>query len=271
MISRKIAWFFSSLAECAAILRDFVVRRGDLLPPRWLINGIGGGDYAAAGREFFNYFTEIGGLKPEHRVLDVGCGCGRMAVPLIPYLSGAGEYYGFDIVPDAINWSQKHIAARYPRFHFELANIYNKAYNPKGLLKSQEYRFPYADDFFDFTYLTSVFTHMFADDVEHYLSEIARTLKPGGRCMISFFLLNAEAKVLIEQGVSTILFNHALVNCTTSNKKTPEIAIAFEESFVRQSFAKFHLDILEPIRFGDWSGRKQALSHQDVILAVKRN
>lgn len=50
-----------------------VFRRDSLVPPSWL-HCIGDGDYAATGEEFFRYFTEIAGLKPHERVLDVGCG-----------------------------------------------------------------------------------------------------------------------------------------------------------------------------------------------------
>lgn len=271
MISQKIKWFFGALVDWAYILWDAVVPRDYLLPPRRLVNSVGGGDYGEIGREFFRYFIDIAGLKSSYRVLDVGCGCGRMAVPLIPFLSGASEYQGFDIVPAAITWSQSHITSRHPRFHFELADIYNKLYNPKGKIKSKDYRFPYADNYFDFTFLTSVFTHMFTDDMERYLSEIARTLKPDGKCMITFFLLNSESKNLIEQGASTLPFRHPLPGCVTAYPEMPEGAIAFEESFIRQCFAKYQLDLVEPIHFGGWCGRNQRLSYQDIILAVKKN
>ena len=51
---------------------------------------------------------------------------------------------------------------------------------------------------------------MVAEEVEHYLSEIARVLKPGGRCLISFFLLNEESLGLIARGKSTIDLRHEL-------------------------------------------------------------
>jgi SAM-dependent methyltransferase len=240
-----------------------------LVPPRRLIDDIGGGDFQKIGNEFFAHFTRIGGLQPHHRVLDVGCGCGRMAVPMIPFLAEKGEYYGFDIAPDAIKWTQKHVTARYPHFHFDLADIHNKLYNPRGKLKSGEYRFPYQDNFFDFTLLTSVFTHLLAADMENYLAEIARTLKVGGRCMISFFLLNDDSKALTAKGNSSIDFKYQLENCVTSNQKVPESAIAFEESFIRGCFGRLNLKIIEPIHYGKWPGREKFLSYQDVILAVK--
>lgn len=243
---------------------------GDALtPPRKLIDGVGGGDFHAVGQEFFRHFTEIGGLQPQHRVLDVGCGCGRMAVPLIPFLKETGEYWGFDIVPAAIQWSQQHIAARHPQFHFELADVFNKSYNRKGRTKSSEYRFRHSDNFFEFTFLTSVFTHMLADDMEHYLSEIARTLKPGGRCMISFFLLTEESRRLMESGKSNPVFRHPLSNCTVSNPDSPEAAVAYDEHFVRQLLEKHGLRLIEPVHYGSWAGREKHLSYQDVILATK--
>jgi SAM-dependent methyltransferase len=244
-------------------------RQDKLVPPRRLIDGIGGGSFQKIGQEFFGHFTKIGGLQPHHRVLDVGCGCGRMAVPMIPFLSDHAEYHGFDIVPDAIKWSQRHISGPFPRFHFALADVYSKQYNPSGKLKSGEYRFPYQDNYFDFTLLTSVFTHMLAADMEHYLAEIARTLKVGGNCMISFFLLGPDARALIEKGKSAINFHYPLADCMVSNQARPGDAVAYEEGFIRERFAKFNLKIIEPIHFGKWPGREKFLSYQDIIVAIK--
>ena len=258
--------FCSPLIEAVTSLLG---RHESLIPPRRLVDGIGRGNFQRIGQEFYRYFTEIGGLKPHHRVLDVGCGCGRMAIPMIPFLADEGVYYGFDIVPEAIKWTRKHIAAKYPRFHFELADIYNRIYNRTGALAPSEYRFPYDDLFFDFTVLTSVFTHMLADDMEHYLAEIARTLKTGGRCMVSFFLLNSDVAANLSKGESTIDFKHPQSRCAIWKPDAPEAAVAYEEDFIRECFAKYKLSIIEPVHYGSWPGRKKFLSYQDIILAVK--
>jgi SAM-dependent methyltransferase len=240
-----------------------------LRPPQKLINAIAGGDFEAVGNEFLRYFVEIGGLKPGHRVLDVGCGCGRMAVPLMKYLSTEGSYEGFDIVGVAIDWCRRHIAAQDARFHFQQADVFNKSYNPRGTYQPKEYQFPYPAGSFDFVFLTSVFTHMLAADMQHYLSEIARILKPDGRCMISMFLINPESQELMDAGKSVFRFTVARQDCMILREKRPEEAVGYPEGFIRQCFARNNLEILEPIHFGSWAGRKNHLSAQDIILARK--
>jgi len=111
-------------------------RRDSLTPPRRLIF-VGDGDFRKTGDEFFRYFVELGGLKPEHTVLDVGCGIGRMAIPLTTYLT-KGRYEGFDIVRRGVAWSTRNISARYPNFRFQLADVYNRWYNPGGAFDASD-------------------------------------------------------------------------------------------------------------------------------------
>src|ERR1700730_7662335 len=75
-------------------LTDASSCRRDMIPPRTM-NFVGDGDFRKTGMEFRRLFTEYGGLKPDHKVLDIGCGIGRMAGPLTSYLSAQGEYQGF--------------------------------------------------------------------------------------------------------------------------------------------------------------------------------
>src|SRR5215469_3416700 len=144
-------------------------RRDPLIPPRWMVF-VGGCNFN--DQEFLRYFAELGGLKPGDRVLDVGCGIGRMAVPLTKFLDERGSYEGFDIVPDGITWCQSQITPRFPRFRFTLADIYNGLYNPGGGYRAGDYVFPYPDASFDFVFLFSVFTHMLPADMENYLRQI---------------------------------------------------------------------------------------------------
>jgi ubiquinone/menaquinone biosynthesis C-methylase UbiE len=242
-------------------------RRREMIPPRTLYF-VGDGDYKQVGLEFRKLFTEYGGLKPQDRVLDVGCGIGRMAVPLTDFLSGTGAYEGFDIVKKGVTWCQRNITPRFPNFHFQHSDVRNRFYNPNGVYEASAYRFPYSDASFDFVFLTSVFTHMFPQDLENYASEIARVLKRGGRCFVTMFLLNDESKALIEKKQSTQNFVFPLEGCVTADPTNPEGSLAFEESYMRKLFRKLGLSIREPIHYGSWCGRKEFLSYQDIVIAT---
>ncbi len=246
---------------------DFLFfRRGELRPPRSRIF-IGDGHFEEIGREFLGYFIDIAGLKPHERVLEVGCGVGRMALPLTNYLKEGGEYEGFDIVRQGISWCQEHITPRFPNFRFQLADVYNNLYNAKGKYRAEEYEFPFADNHFDFVFLTSVFTHMLPRELENYLAEIGRVLKGDGRTLMTFFLLNEENRAFVESGGSK--FNREFQGCRVIDKNLPEAAIAYEEEYIRDLFQKYELEILEPIYYGSWCRRKEYLSSQDIVLAKK--
>jgi ubiquinone/menaquinone biosynthesis C-methylase UbiE len=243
-------------------------RRDALIPPRRL-QFVGGGDFATVGNKLKKLLIDLGGLKPDDRVLDVGCGIGRMAVPLVGYLSERGSYDGFDVVPKGIQWCQRNISKGHPNFHFQVADLYNKMYNPKGRFKAGEFPFPYADASFDFVFLTSVFSHLLFDDMEHYISEIARVLRPSGRCFATFFLLNPESEELIKAGASTLEFRHVVGRCRLEHINVPEDAVAYLERDIRALLSKYGLALREPIYYGRWCGRETYTRYQDIVITMK--
>lgn len=246
-------------------------KRDRLTPPGWR-NFVGGGDFKVIGNEFFRYFVEIGGLKPHEKILEVGCGIGRMAVPLMGYLKKekGGSYEGFDIVDHGIDWCQKKITRTAPHFHFQLADIYNYGYNPCGKYPADKYQFPYENESFDFVFLTSVFTHMLPSAVENYFFEINRVLKPRGRCFITYFLLNRESMELINTQSSAIDFKFKVNGYRIKDPDIPEAAVAYDEKYIRELYQKNNLYITPPIHYGSWCSRKNSLSYQDIVLAIKK-
>ena len=244
------------------------ITKDELRPPIESIF-VGFGDFKIIGEEFRQYFIEIGGLRTTDRILDVGCGIGRMAVPLTEYLSKEGSYEGIDIVANGIDWCIEKITPRYPNFRFQLADLFNKEYNPNGKNKSSDYKFPFEGISFDFIFLTSVFTHMLPVDMENYLSEISRVLKQGGKCFITFFLLNQESLSLIEQKKSTMDFKFNYGDYGVERTDVPEAVVSYDENFVRNLYKKFGFKISEPIHYGSWCGREKFLSYQDIVVAIK--
>lgn len=241
-------------------------RRQELVPPRHL-NFVGHGDFVAIGDEFLHYFVELGGLNPNSRLLEIGSGIGRMARPLTKYLR-TGAYDGIDIVPNGIRWCQRNITKRFPNFKFHLADIHNLAYNPSGHLKALEYRFPFANDTFDFVALTSVFSHMLTAEMEHYLRETMRTLRPDGTALITFFFLNDESRELINKGLSALNFGFSRNGCQVNDDLVPEYAVAYDERVIRQLCKNLGLSI-EALKYGAWCGRTVYVSYQDMLILRK--
>jgi len=197
-------------------------------------------------------------------VLDVGCGQGRMARPLVGFLSGNGSYDGFDIVKPGIEWCQDHYKD-VPNFTFRHANIINARYNAGGDVAAKDYVFPYPDNSFDRVFLTSVFTHMFKEDVANYLSEIQRVLKPGGRSVITWFIMREAA---FDANAPDLDFAHVYDEVTwTTLKSNPEAALAFDKTFILKLYESCGL-ANPTIHEGHWA-TKGGRSYQDMIIADK--
>ncbi|SRR6266404_1785577 len=68
----------------------------ELTPPDELMF-VGGGleDFNKVGEAFLRDFQIRCRLRPNERVLDVGCGVGRIAIPLTEFLNSDARYEGF--------------------------------------------------------------------------------------------------------------------------------------------------------------------------------
>jgi SAM-dependent methyltransferase len=236
------------------------------VPPADLIF-IGSGDYTAIGEEFALIFRDTAGLGPTDRVLDTGCGIGRMAVPLTRVLEPPGRYDGFDIVDLGIRWCQEEITSRYPHFRFHHVDLFNPAYNPGGTIDPERYRFPFPDQHFDFVIATSVFTHLRPAAMAHYAAEITRVLVDGGRAVLTYCVQNAEALQLTEAGRSHLDFRYRRRGYWTINARLPEDCVAYAEDRVRQVWAANGCDAT--IHWGQWCGRERGLTYQDVVVIRK--
>jgi SAM-dependent methyltransferase len=254
------------------ILKDFVKRliKGELHLPPWWLRDVGGSDFVATGQEFLELFIQVGNLQPDEQILEIGCGSGRMAIPLTHYVNRNGSYKGIDIVKQSVTWCQQNISRRHSNFCFLHADLYNKRYNPNGRYQAKDYTFPFQDECFDFIFLTSVFTHLLPADTRRYLLEIARLLRQSGRGFFTFFLLNETQQTLARQGRNDIHFKYGSDLCRMRDESVPESALAYDERYLLELLSECGLELYDQVHYGTWSGREEGLSYQDILLVRRK-
>ena len=189
-----------------------------IIPPYKIMSEFSGSlteqSYREIGAEFAEKFSPH--INQGDRVLEVGCGCARIAQSLSNVV-----YEGFDVSKEAIDWCK---SLNLPNLNFQWLDSYNSHYNSSG--KHGLVVFPYDDASFDFVYLTSVFTHVMPDVVLNYISEIQRVLKAGKACAATFFIIKDG-----QRGTEWKWHNHG--RCWVVYPDNPDAIVGYEEPFVR--------------------------------------
>lgn len=239
--------------------------RDPLVPPRRSMF-VGPGDFRDIGDELLALLVREGGLRPCDRVLDIGCGIGRLARPMTAYLDPSGSYAGFDVVAEGIEFCDTRITPRFPNFRFELADVANGTYNPGGSADPADFRFPYPDESFDVAAATSLFTHLAPNAAANYLHEAARVLVPGGRLVATFFVLDPAAAAAVERGTAMHAFRHRIGDgAWVVHGDAPEEAVAYEPAWLQRRLGDAGLDH-KPHLHGAWRGQGGD-THQDLVVA----
>jgi SAM-dependent methyltransferase len=252
-----------SLRLRAADAADALRGRGDrFTPPRRLAGYVGDSDFRATGDEFLGHFQTLAGLRAEDRVLEIGCGIGRMARVLVDVLRPPGSYDGFDIVAPGIKWCQAHYRETPAPFRFRHADLRNSSYNPGATDSAAEYRFPFDDDSFELVLATSLFTHLLADAADHYLAEATRVLAPGGRLFATWYLLQDARAESPPPPFTRVAAGSPMV---VSDPAVPEACVGFDEAWLRARLSVHGLALHTLVR-GNWSGGR-GTSRQDLLVA----
>jgi SAM-dependent methyltransferase len=234
-----------------------------------------------AGPETFADFSNIhmqqleryAPVDPGHAVLEIGCGIGRDAIPLVDVLSDDGRYDGIDIDAESIEWCQQNITTRHPNFRFHYFDIRNKLYNPMGRVETAKVSFPVSDRSVDRIVAQSVFTHLPTRENLRYLQETARVLRPDGLAMVTFFLGTVdEIHRSLENTVSFFRFPHDLGDgCFLCDRDRPEISVAYTNEALERLLQQSGLEMAQPVDSGNWISRPDGGPHgQDIVVLRPR-
>jgi SAM-dependent methyltransferase len=221
--------------------------------------------------EYLAYLTILCDLRRDGAVLELGCGHGRTARGLLDYLRSPGRYCGLDVDSARIADAQQRLTRRDPDFEFRWADVFNRHYNPAGQVSGAAYAFPLADETFDVVYAASLFTHLLPDETRNYFCESQRVLKPGGRCLVSLFLLDHY------RGPGTTIsplyeFPHALAGesgVAVRDPAYPDSLIGYSLERVTVMAREAGLRVLRVLP-GLWAqGPGVAVNEQDLLLMAR--
>ena len=149
--------------------------KGVRIPPAWLVQAFTGAPdtihHIESGQRSADYYVELynrlcGNFDDVDRVLDFGCGCGRVLSRMPD--SGRISYFGVDLHETGLEWLRKTM----PEGTFSAGTAM-----PPVDIEEQS---------FDLIYSVSVLTHLSREQERAWLDEWHRLLKVGG-CVIATF------------------------------------------------------------------------------------
>jgi SAM-dependent methyltransferase len=124
------------------------------------------------GRFMFDFLVESG-LRPEHRLLDFGCGALRLGVWAIPYLD-TGNYFGVD----------SHLESLEAAAAYEIPLHALESKRPR-LLWSQDFAFGHFRTTFDWAIDFSSSQKVDPPELPRLFANLVEVLAPGGRFLTS--------------------------------------------------------------------------------------
>jgi SAM-dependent methyltransferase len=155
-------------------------------------------------------------------VVELGCGCGRVAYPLKADWF-KGTYVGVDIDKEMIEYCRKNFSEK--QFRFVLSPHKSSTYSSGEQEKrgAREVLTIADPDSKDFVYSISLYSHLLEDEVHEYLRETFRILRTGGVMYMTFFCI--EHVKLGERWT----FGHRQGSALIEDDKYPEAAVAYHE------------------------------------------
>lgn len=254
------------------VFDSIVNKKNKALPKKGDIY-IGSGDFLKQGIHQLDLLKEYAALNSGQNVLDIGSGIGRTAVALKSFLNSKSKYEGFDVVEKGVRWCQKNISKDFPNFNFTYTPLNNDLYFLSDK-KADKFNFPYSDSEFDTVFLFSVFTHMQPLEVQNYLNEIRRVLKPNGKCLSTVFSYNDSNEAFIASENSEYVFPFKREGYRLMNEKVPSANIAFSENKFNEMLKESGLKLTTQVN-GTWkkssspNNKNKLQSFQDVFVFEK--
>jgi SAM-dependent methyltransferase len=260
---------------------------GEYQIPTHLVRATGSecGDFESVGESHLENLKRFMTLEATHDVLEIGCGVGKDALQMMTPRQVA-SYLGIDVIQDSIVWCTNNLTKSDPRFRFEHFDAHHELYNPLGLKKTTDFAVPCEDSSIDRVIINSVFTHLFEDEVSHYLSEMFRVLRPGGLVYATVNLYSNDvaatarrarqmydrrhgASGRVKDRPMTFEFEHS-EGCYVEFERPRTGAVAYTREALDRMFSESGLALVDGHLPGSWSRHlRQAGWLNEVALLTK--
>jgi SAM-dependent methyltransferase len=235
---------------------------------------VGGGNPELVASEIISVLARNIDLGAKRSVLDVGCGCGRIAAGLTQLLDRNSDYVGVDILPGLVEFGRKFITPRYPRFKFLLLDEGNFTYDslrPKGSVVDIAKLWQAAPaGSVDLAISISLFTHLDYAAAVDVLRNVSRLLASSGQAFITIFVVDGEARRNIESGVTGFRFAHRTPSGELAAEKIedPTFAVGYDVEKMDELVDSAGLRREGWIR-GYWSQGNSGETFQDALILRK--
>ena len=223
-IAKLLAWPFPELKH---------------LPPNHLRIRTGTGNrlfnghitFIQGGNEMWLKFLSRKYCTSNSDVVELGCGCGRIARPLKdapwdPWFQGT--YIGFDIDHEMIEYCRSNFPEE--RFQFVLSphksTVYSFGKSHDGPVPTHSKFFIADEESKDFVYSLSLYSHLLETETIEYVEQSYRLLRPNGIMYMTFFCIEH-----VELG-GRWSFRHRCGNAFIESARFPEAAVAYHEAFM---------------------------------------
>lgn len=224
-------------------------------------------------RKVQRFLEGRGLLREDTRILDYGCGLGRLAYVVAPQIGESGSYLGVDIARSAIQFlDDAYRDAPNVRFaHLPLdVDHYVKGLRgePKGETAAEAVSIAAPDESFDLQVSLSVFTHMVEPEIVGTLREIRRTLAPGGTSVNSWLIVDTQARRAVAAGRADRVLPYERDGLLYNDPDNLLSCTAYRPDRVEAMYRAAGHEIVE-ILPGSWSGsgRDNDVIYQDVVLS----
>jgi SAM-dependent methyltransferase len=167
--------------------------------PARIFGGVGGDSYTGwiYQQGFFAALIKTYVPGTSLKILDFGCGFGKLAPVSTFFTHPNGHYLGIDIRQDCVDTCRR-TYGKLPRVSFERSGDYNGMYSEQRSRAlengARETPWPVAPGSIDLVVSVSVFTHLQERQAHYYVQQIHDVLKPGGTAILTFHVVGEERK-----------------------------------------------------------------------------